>query len=210
MTLRVLIFAIALALSFLGGGEAFGTEENQENNKQPAGTVDPIQKGATELAAVIGFGLAHEIWNGVADTRFLVLGARIGHVVSGARGPGFLKGNLEISGEFLPVFLVDQGDTTYGASATLLFRHFLSPGSRWRPYVALGFGALATKRGVPEGEARVNFTPQIGLGLSYSIDERFVLYFDYRLHHMSDGGRGNHNPGINSSFLQFSVSIFRW
>ncbi len=210
MTLRLLISAIALALSLLGGGEAFGAEEKQENEKKPAGTVDPIHKGSTELALLGGFGIAHEIWDGVGDMRFLVFGARIGHVVSGPRGPGFLRGNLEVSGEFLPVFLVDQGDTSYGVSATLLARHFLAPGSRWRPYVALGFGVLGTADEVPEGQTRLNFTPQIGLGISYSRSERFVLYFDYRLLHISNGGRKQPNPGINSSTLQFSVSILRW
>ena len=210
MTLRLSIITLALALSSSGSVEALAAEENQEKEEQPARAVDSIQKGSTELALLGGFGIAHEIWDGVGDIRFFLMGARVAHVVSGPRGPGFLRGNLEVSGEFLPVFLVDQGDTSYGASATLLARHFFAPGSRGRPYVVLGFGVLGTADEVPEGQTRLNFTPQIGLGFAYSLDERFVFYFDYRIHHISNGGRKQPNPGINSSAFQFSVSVLRW
>jgi hypothetical protein len=201
-------FLVALVIGCVGStvGRADATQDNENSSEN----VGPIQKGAAELALLGGVGLAHEIWDGVADTRFYVLGVRIGHVVSGSRGPGFLRGNLDVSGEFLPVFLVDQGTTSYGASATFLARHFLSPGSRWRPYGVLGIGVLGTADEVPEGQTRLNFTPQIGFGISYANSERFVFYFDYRIHHISNGGRKQPNPGINSSCLQVSVSILRW
>ena len=210
MTLRLLTIALALALSSSGSAEVLGADENQENEEQPARTVDSIQKGSTELALLGGFGIAHEIWDGVGDIRFYAVGVRVGRVMSNPMGPGFLRGNLEVSGEFLPVFLVDQGDTGYGASATFLARHFFAPGSRWRPYVVLGLGVLGTADEVPEGQTQLNFTPQIGLGISYSSSDRFVFYFDYRIHHISNNGRKQPNPGINSSYLQFSVSILRW
>ena len=201
---------MALVLTCAGSAPVLHADEVQDPDKPTAGNVDPIQKGVTELALLGSLGIAHEIWDGVGDTRFYVLGVRIGHVVSGPRGPGFLRGNLDVSGEFLPVFLVDQGTTSYGASATLLARHFLSLGSRWRPYGVLGIGVLGTADEVPEGQTRLNFTPQIGFGISYANSERFVFYFDYRIHHISNGGRKQPNPGINSSCLQFSVSILRW
>jgi hypothetical protein len=210
MTLRKWIAAIVLVLDSSVAVGAFAAEADQEQEDSTAGIVDPIQKGSKELALLGAVAIAHEIWDGVGDIHYLVLGARIGKVLSTPRGPGFLRGNLEISGELLPVFQVYQGDSTYGFSATLLFRHFLSPGARWRPYVALGIGALGTADKVPKGFAHLNFTPQIGLGLAYSHSERFTFYFDYRLHHTSNGGRVAPNPGINSSMMQVSVSIFRW
>jgi hypothetical protein len=181
----------------------------QEEEEPTAEVASPIQKGTTELALLGGIGIAHEIWDGVGDTQFYIVGVRVGRVVSGPRGPGFLRGNLEVAGEFLPVFLVDQGTTSYGASATFLARHFFAPDSRWRPYGVVGFGVLGTANEVPDGQTRLNFTPQIGLGISYASSERFVFYFDYRIHHISNGGRKQPNPGINSSALQFSVSVLR-
>jgi hypothetical protein len=155
--------------------------------------------------------MSHDIWNGVTDTRFLVLGARFGRVLSTPRGPGFLKGNLEFSVELLPLFLVDTGDTTYGASLTFLGRHFFRPEHRFRPYAVLGLGGLRTKKRIPEEGSRSNFAPQIGLGLAYANNKRFVFYVEYRLHHISSGvQKVDGNPGINSSYIQFSLSIFRW
>jgi hypothetical protein len=172
--------------------------------------LSPIKKGAGEFAILGGVGIAHEIWDGVGDIQVYIVGVRVGRVVSGPRGPGFLRGNLEVAGEFLPVFLVDQETTSYGASATFLARHFFAPDSQWRPYGVVGFGVLGTADEVPEGQTRLNFTPQIGLGISYASSERFVFYFDYRIHHISNGGRKQPNPGINSSAFQFSVSVLRW
>lgn len=201
-------FVVALVIGCVGStvGRADVTQDNANSSEN----VGPIQKSAAELALLGGVGFAHEIWDGVGDIRFYAVGVRVGRVMSNSMGPGFLKGNLEISGEFLPVFLVDQADTSYGASATFLVRHFLSPGSRWRPYVVLGLGVLGTADEVPEGQTRLNFTPQIGFGVSYSSSDRFVFYFDYRIHHISNNGRKQPNPGVNSSYLQFSVSVLRW
>ena len=171
----------------------------------------PIQKGSVELALLAGFGISHDLWEGEPGIRFLVLGARLGRVLSGPRGPGFLRGNLEIAGELLPAFLVDRGDTTYGFSATLLGRHHLMPGSRWRPYIVLGVGGLSTQQLIPIDTARFNFTLQAGLGISYALNERFVLTAEYRIHHISAGVKtATENPGINSSYIQFSVTAYRW
>jgi hypothetical protein len=200
---------IALVLSCIGISAPLRADVGQDVQESKE-FVSPIKKGARELAILGGVGIAHEIWDGVGDTQFYVVGVRVGRVVSGTRGPGFLRGNLEVAGEFLPVFLVDQGTTSYGASATFVARHFFAPDSRWRPYGVVGFGVLGTTDEVPEGQTKLNFTPQIGLGISYASSERFVFYFDYRIHHISNGGRKQPNPGINSSALQFSVSVLRW
>lgn len=203
----VILALVVVVFCAIGRGALASDNKEADNQMIEAG--GPIQKGAMELALVTGFGAAHDIWNGDPDVVFLVLGGRFGRVLSHPSGPGFLKGNLEIAFEVLPLFLVDQGETTYGGSLTLLGRHFLLPDSRWRPYFALGFGVLRTVHRIPERSSKFNFTPQAGIGLAYANNDRFVFYMEYRIHHIS-AGASDYNPGINSSYLQFGASIFRW
>ena len=83
--------------------------------------------------------------------------------------------------------------------------------SNWRPYAILGIGALATKRRIPEESSPINFTPQAGLGVAFNYRNSVEFYVDYRLHHISAGRRtAAGNPGIHSSYLQFSASVVRW
>ena len=203
--------AVAFALLLLVGSmEVYGADDKSEEGPQPMGIVDPFQKGTVELALLTGFGSSHAIWDGVDHTGLFVLGGRAGRVLSVPRGPGILKGHLEISGEFLPVFLVDDGKTTAGFSITLLARHFLMVGSRWRPFFTLGAGPLFTTEPIPDGISSVNFTPQLGVGVAFFQSRRYVFYSEYRIHHISNAGTGDKNPGINSSYLQFGMSLFRW
>jgi len=185
-------------------------DATKEVESQVTDAATPMQKGDMELAAIAGFGVAHDLWEGEPDVRFLALGVRCGRVLSGPRGPGFLRGNLEIAGELLPVFLVDPGDTTYGASVTLLGRHFFMPRSEWRPYAILGIGALATKDGIPLESNGFNFTLQAGMGVRFTYENKIAFYAEYRIHHISAGRTEAANPGVNSSYLQFSASVFRW
>lgn len=204
-----IIVAITL-LVFIGSKQTCGADQKSEEDTQPVDIVDPIQKGTVEIAVLAGLGSSHAMWDGVDGTSLLVLGGRMGKVLSGPRGPGVLRGNLEVSGELLPVFLVDEGKTTAGFSMTLLARHFLLPGSRWRPFISLGAGPLFTADPIPDGISRVNFTPQMGLGVAYSHSQHYVFYAEYRLHHISNASTGDENPGINSSYLQFGMSLHRW
>jgi hypothetical protein len=204
------MIVIAVLFSGLWGAEALSADEKIEGKAVRADHEKPIHKGAKELALLTGFGMSHEIWDGVGDVRFIFLGAHLGRVLSAPSGPGFLRGHPEVSGEFMPFFILDQGETTHGASFTLLGRHFLAPGSTWRPYVVLGMGFLVTGEQVPVETGRVNFTPQAGMGVAYTGNRRFTFYVEYRLHHLSHGMEEGANPGINSSTLQFSGSILRW
>lgn len=188
----------------LAGVASASGEKPQDVDDAVALTGGFYQKGRMELAAIAGFGTSHGLWDGVDGARFLALGARFGRVLSEPRGPGFLQGNLELAGERLPVFLVDPGDTTYGASMTLLGRHFFMPASSWRPYAILGIGALATKRRIPEESSAINFTPQAGLGVAFNYGDSVEFYVEYRVHHIS--AAGGPQRGIRASIRATSNS----
>lgn len=168
-----------------------------------------IQKGDSELGLLAGGGIAHAIWGGRGDRQFVTLGGRLGRVLTGPVGPGLLKGNFEVSVELLPVFVMLQEETTYALSVTLLFRHYLAPGSRMKPFVSFGAGSLFSGKEIPPGTTSLNFTPQAGLGIAVFVKERLSYQLEYRIHHISNASLATPNPGVNSSYFQFGVSVFR-
>jgi hypothetical protein len=174
----------------------------------PAPVGQLIAEDMTEWGLVGGFGDAHDVFNGVTPERFVQGGVRVGRVLTGPIGPGALSGNFEVSLEVLPIFVLFQDEVVYGASVTLLFRHYMAPGHRVRPFVSFGAGPLVSSKRVPMGTSRLNFTPQIGFGLAWQ-SAKHILFTEYRLHHISNANIAEPNPGINSSYFQFGVSVFR-
>jgi hypothetical protein len=190
------------------------TPAQADDDKPPAPPSPPPAPGrparhALELGLVGGGGFAHSIWGGRADRQFLLVGGRIGYVLTDPIGPGFLRNNVELAFEALPAFIMLQEQTAYGVSGTLVFRHLFLAGSRIMPVVSWGAGVLYTSAETPPGTTRINFTPQIGFGVSFLRSDRMVVSAEYRLHHISNANLAQPNPGINSSVLQFGLTWFR-
>lgn len=78
--------------------------------------------------------------------------------------------------------------------------------TRWRPYAEAGIGVIYTDFRVDGQGLRVNFNPQAGLGLEWRRNGGAPLYFNLRLHHVSNGGLHEDNRGLNSVML--SVGTF--
>src|SRR5262245_30653760 len=60
----------------------------------------PFSKGQTELGVLAGGGFAMDVWGGVPDNDFVTLGMRLAHVMTGPIGPGPLRGNFLVGGDF--------------------------------------------------------------------------------------------------------------
>ena len=186
---------------------ALGTQTGDSgsaNNADRAET-ETFRKGDTELGMLVAWGIAHDL-GGVGNRQFLAFGGRLGRILTRPSGPGFLRGNLEIAMELLPVFLMFQETTVYGFSSTLLLRHYFSPHRRVRPFISLGAGALFSTDPIPPQGSSFTFTPQGGFGVAWFQRPGLGYLFEYRFHHISNGGFSLPNPGINSSTLNFGVS----
>ena len=190
---------------------ALGAQASDRNagsaNKASQSEPETLRKGDTELGVLVEVGIAHDL-GGEGDRQFLAFGGRLGRILTEPAGPGFLRGNLEIAVELLPVFLMFQETTVYGFSSTLLLRHYFSPHRRLRPFMSLGVGALFATDPIPPQGSSFTFTPQGGFGVAWFQKPGLVYLFEYRFHHISNGGLKLPNPGINSSTLQFGVSLF--
>ncbi|MBI4397030.1 MAG: acyloxyacyl hydrolase [Elusimicrobia bacterium] len=124
-------------------------------------------------------------------------------------GAGSSGGQFHTSVEVIPYFEIDQDPRVYGAGANALLCFTPS----WGPYspsFEAGVGGLRTSSAVPPGTVTLNFTPQAGLKwqVPFKAWERFSLAFEYRFHHLSNAGRSDTNPGINSHLLLLGVSWY--
>lgn len=124
-------------------------------------------------------------------------------------GPGWLRGRLGFSVELVPMFLLSEGTTTYGAGFNLLGRHYLSAGRAIHPFITLGAGLILSNDEIPQGVAKLNFTPQLGFGFLFSDKRAHAYSVELRFHHLSNGGRVSPNPGINSVLVQFGIRFHR-
>lgn len=124
-----------------------------------------------------------------------------------AAGSSWRRGNFALVVEGMPFFTIDQEPRATGGGVNLMVRYALSR-ERVRPLIILGAGLLGTDERVPPGETRLNFTPQAGVGAQVSLGPRLFLDLEYRFHHISNNGRTENNPGINSHLLLVGLSWF--
>lgn len=180
-------------------------DEHRPNDRSAQGPT--IERGTTFSGLTFNFGIAHELWDGVTPAGFSAVGFRVGRFF-GEWLPGPLRGHFAWESEILPVFLMHQETSTYGVSTTLLGSHYFRAESRFRPFLSFGAGLVVSSGDIPADASRLNFTPQVGFGIAFAHRGQTVYAIEYRLHHTSNASLAEHNPGINSSFFQFSFSTY--
>ncbi len=166
-----------------------------------------LEKGARDDGGFVGVGFAHDLWGGASGREFLSIGGRYGRILTHARGPGFLRGHFALNAEVAPLFLMFQESTVYGFNGVMMARYYLATDSRLTPFVSFGLGILVSTDKIPENTARLNFTPQIGAGVSIAAGNGRMVTLEYRLHHLSNAELVLPNPGVNSSYFQIGVSV---
>jgi hypothetical protein len=172
----------------------------------PANAAEPGRAELPKGRTFWGIGGSAGFSTGDHASGFGSAQVRLERWVSQPRGPGFLRGQLGFSVELVPLLLLDEGETVYAGGFNLLGRHCFEGRGAVRPFVTLGAGLLVSSDAIPSGISRVNFTPQIGLGLLF-VKKESLWSVEVRLHHLSNGGRVMPNPGINSAVVQFGVSF---
>lgn len=78
-------------------------------------------------------------------------------------------------------------------------------GSLFRPYVEAGVGVIYTADKVDGQGSRLNFNPQIGIGVDFSGLDHPPLWASLRLHHLSNAGLHKDNRGVDSLVLMIGV-----
>jgi lipid A 3-O-deacylase len=145
-------------------------------------------------------------------TQFFDFGGHIGIVMTGEHLHGWMRGNFEYAGEFMPVYdvFLSNGTTAHGTSVKpIILRWNFTGAKRIAPYFQLEGGFLITDKNVPPGDtSSFNFNPGGSGGLTFFTrpGEAFVLEFG-GIHH-SSASLGNENPGYNVAFF-FSMG-YTW
>lgn len=78
---------------------------------------------------------------------------------------------------------------------------FDRPRRSWQPYAEAGIGLFYTGFRVDGQGLRLNFNPQAGVGLEWRRSGGTPLYFNVRLHHVSNGDLHEDNRGLNSVLI---------
>ena len=133
-----------------------------------------------------------------------------GHVGVGFHIVNNLSINLElVAGE------TDSDQEEFGAEDgwnagfDLLLRwHFCRTGA-WSIYVDGGAGMIWFDDAFPAGGTHQNFTPQLGLGITYQINENLMLMAGGRWHHVSNARKSgvDRNPGFDGGMLYLGVML---
>ena len=87
---------------------------------------------------------------------------------------------------------------------------------RWKVSDVLGFqlrasgGVVYFSQAVPDPlGCTFNFTADAGLAADIRVASRLALVAGLRMNHISNGGRGQVNPGMNSRMLEMGLSLAR-
>lgn len=190
--------AFALALLFLAAASVSAQD-------LPSST---LAYHAWEFAPIVGGGdgLGHR-----DNTQFLFTGVRVGWVLSKEHLSGWMRGNFEWAGDFMPVYTVftPQG-AVYGASMKpVIWQWNFTRGKRIAPYAAIAGGVLFSEHNIPPGNTSyVNFTPQAVFGMHIFLKPGRALLLEAAAVHHSNADLGTQNPGYNVA-LFFTVG-YSW
>ncbi len=148
-----------------------------------------------------------------SNVRYARVGVRLGGVMTGEFGPGFLRGTFEEDVVVTPVdYIIWNGyRAVYGFSVSPvnLKWNFTRP-RRTIPYlVATGSMQHTNVKVPPPNTSLVNFTEGVGIGFNHFLRPGRSVSFEFRANHFSNASLGDHNSGINSS-LQFTLGYNWW
>ncbi|HUI83932.1 MAG TPA: acyloxyacyl hydrolase [Candidatus Binatia bacterium] len=140
----------------------------------------------------------------------LVLGFRLGRVLTGEHGSGILRGTYEMAIDIIPLdeYWIRGGQYAGGIDPLVAKWNFTS-GCRIAPYAAVVGGVLFSTHNLPPGDTyNVNFTSGAEIGAQIFGKERNSWDVSVKAYHLSNASLGNHNPGLNAN-LQFMLG-YTW
>ena len=140
----------------------------------------------------------------------LLVGFRLGRVLTNEHGGGFLRGTFEMAADIIPLdeYFIHGGQYAGGIDPFIAKWNFTSP-CKVAPYFADVRGVLFSAHNLPPGDtSQINFTSGAEVGVQMFGKERNSWDLAVKAYHLSNASIGNHNPGINAS-LQFMLG-YTW
>lgn len=166
-----------------------------------------LTRSAWDLGLWTGGGA--NVPGGIEDVRMWNAGLRIGKILTGEHGSGFLRGNLEYAMDLIPAYVFfGGGNTQYaGGFSPFILKWNFTGGRRVAPYAEFGGGILISPDELPPGTSNVNFMPQVSVGLHIFTRKKQAVTLAAKYVHISNAGLAAPNPGMNA--VQFTLG-YHW
>ncbi len=174
--------------------------------QNPGATPGP-EKGGYEVQFWTAGG--HSAKGGASGIGVWNAGFRYGWILTGAHGPGILRGRFEYAVDAIPIFWFFQpGGTAFGAGLDPVGLKWIFQGTRRiAPYADADAGLVFASRDVPPGAWRGNFTTGAALG-AHILGGRANWNAEIRFMHISNAGLTAYNPGINTVQVRIGMGRF--
>ena len=126
------------------------------------------------------------------------------------QGQGVFDGALSLGVEAV-LFHTSRPAESYNGGAMPYLRHVFGSRAVVRPYLEGGGGGIwGTLAGTPEQASDVNFLLMAGAGLSWFFSPHTAVSLGYRFYHISNGGLGNPNSGLNYNYPFIGLSYLHY
>jgi len=162
-----------------------------------------------------------EIWaGGVAaqhdgtttfNTDFWMAGVRFGRILTAEHGPGWLRGTLQWNFGVIPLFVVSNLQTAYGAEIEPVVGrwHFKHKG-RVAPYFEMAGGLVITSSKIPPGDtSKFNVAPSFGFGWQVFPHAQRAIDMGVHAWHLSNAWTAPRNPSANGILFTIGYHWFR-
>jgi hypothetical protein len=117
------------------------------------------------------------------------------------------KGMLELIYEpFLGVVAGPESNVEF--ALPFFFRYSFPLTSKLLPYVEVGIGPYWTSQHTYEQGTQFNFVSQGGGGLTFLVNDHWGVNTGYRWRHVSNGGMGKPNAGIDAGVITLGASYY--
>ena len=125
-------------------------------------------------------------------------------------GRGAFDGALSLGVEAV-LFHTSRPAESYNVGAMPYLRYVFGSRAVVRPYFEGGGGGIwGTLAGTPEQASDVNFLLMAGAGLSWFFSPHTAVSLGYRFYHISNGGLGNPNSGLNYNYPFIGLSYLHY
>ncbi len=122
-------------------------------------------------------------------------------------GDHFYRGNVELGveafagGQYSP-------EAAYVTGAAPTARYDFATGTRWVPFVEVGFGFASTDIKGDDLSTNYEFKSDAGVGVHYFWRENVSAFFEYEFFHLSNGGFHKPNRGTNINLFSLGLALF--
>jgi lipid A 3-O-deacylase len=175
-----------------------------------ADSTPKITVGTQEVGLSVGYLLPHRLTHdhttkqqGVAFMPSWMM------TITDPVGDSWYRGQVSLGAEMVYIQF-QEPFVTHGIGFTPKIKYSLVALDRIRPYAEFAGGPFWTDLAgkIPEESSRFNFVLTAGFGISYFLTDRAALNVGYRFHHISNGGTGSPNLGLNASLPLGGFSFF--